>query len=118
VSLPSSLLTTTCDVHRPFDSVSAMASGVACRLSSDLARGTGRPSNASLVWTHILDVQPGVDIRDGCTRTAGTNAIHYADGDEIRTPDGARFVVVWVETVGQGTPVEHQRAYLLRHAAA
>jgi hypothetical protein len=115
--LPSSLLTTTCDIHRPFGSVPPLAGGVACRLSPDLVRGTVNLAGARLVWTHVLDVQPGVDIRDGCTRTAGSDAIDFADGDEIRGPDGARYVVVWVETVGLGTPLEHQRVYLLRHAA-
>src|SRR5262245_65347181 len=115
--LPSSLLTTTCDIHRPFGTTPAMASGVVCRLTPDLVRGAGKPSDTPLVWTHVLDVQPGVDIRDGCTRAAGSDAIAFADGDEVRSPDGARYVVVWVETAGLGTPIEHQRAYLLRHAA-
>lgn len=118
MSLPAPFLTSSCDIYRPFAAGSAMATAIACRLTPDLARGTGRPADASLMWTHILDVAPGVDIRDGCTRTAGTNAIDYADGDEIRSPDGTRFVVVWVESVGLGTPMEHQRAYLLRHEAA
>jgi hypothetical protein len=113
MSLPAELLIHTCDVHRPFGASSALASGVVCRLTSDLARGTGRIVGP--VWTHVLDVQPGVDILDGCTRTAGSDAVTYADGDEVRGPDGARYVVVWVETVGLGTPLEHQRAYLLRH---
>jgi hypothetical protein len=112
--LSESMLTTTFDLYRPFGAAGATTTGVPGRLTADLIRGAGRA--AGLVWTHLLDVQPGVDIRDGCTRTAGTNAVNFADGDEVRTPDGARFVVVWVETIGPGAPLEHQRAYLLRHS--
>jgi hypothetical protein len=79
-----------------------------------MARGTNR---SGLVWTHVLNVQPDVDIRDGCTRSAGSDAIVFGDGDEVRGPDGARYVVVWVETVALGTTLEHRRAYLLRHSA-
>ena len=85
---------------------------------AELAVGTGKPTAASLVWTDILDLPMDADIRDGCSRTAGNNAIDFADGDEIRSPNGDRFVVVWVEIVGAGTPMEHQRAYLLRHQPA
>jgi hypothetical protein len=50
---------------------------------------------AKLVWSHILEV----DLRDGCTRTGGSNAVAYADGNEVRIPDGSRtqYVVVWME---------------------
>ncbi len=118
--LPPSLLTHTCDIHRPFGVPTPAVTGLACRLKPDLAAGIARRTDAGLIWTHILDVQPGVDIRDGCSRAAGADAISYADGDQIFVPgggSGASYVVVWVETVGLGTPLEHQRAYLLRHAA-
>src|SRR5262249_3151810 len=99
------LLPATCDVYRPFGAGAATATGSSCRLRPDMARGTTR---SGLVWTHVLDVQPDVDIQDGCTRTAGSDAVVFGDGDEIRDADGARYVVVWVETVGVGTPLEHR----------
>ena len=84
-------------------------------LRSRAARRPGGP-----VWTHYLVLDPSADVRDGCTRTAGSAAVVYADGDEVRVPGGAatpRFVVVWVETVDPGTPREFKRAYLMRHVA-
>jgi hypothetical protein len=121
MSLPAQLLTTTCDIYRPFGDASPTTAGVACRLTPALADGTGRVVTDAPAWTHTLDLQPGVDVRDGCSRTAGSAAIDFADGDEVRVPGGAgttRYVVVWVETVGRGTPMQFQRAYLLRHEAA
>ena len=60
-----------------------------------------------------------VDIRDGCSRTAGSNAAVYADGDEVRIPNGSgsRYVVVWVELINRGTAGQFKRAYLLRDTA-
>jgi hypothetical protein len=115
--VPACLLTTTCDIYRPFGAAAPAATAVPCQLSPDLAAGT---LGGSLVWTHVLDLAPGADIRDGCTRTAGGDAITYADGDEVRVPSGGstRYVVVWVETQNRGSSMQCLRAYLLRHEAA
>lgn len=117
--LPANLLPTSCDIYRPFGATSPMLTGIACRLTATLARGRAIDPKTSLMWTHTLDLQDSVDIRDGCTRLANTDAINFADGDEVRVPSGSssRYVVVWVEVVGMGTPRQHKRAYLLRHAA-
>ena len=120
MSLPASMLTTTCDVYRPFGDGSPTTTGILCRLTPSLNALTGKLVAGQLGWTHALDVQPGVDIRDGVTRLAGSVTITFADGDEVRVPGGTgttRYVVVWVETVGRGTAMQHQRAYLLRHEA-
>lgn len=111
---PAALLTTTCDIYRPFGAGSPAATGVPCQLSADLAAGT----LGGLVWTHTLDLACGTDLRDGCTRTAGNDAINYADGDEVHIPSGGatRYVVVWVEVHSRGSALECLRAYLLRHA--
>jgi hypothetical protein len=116
MSIPSSLLTTTCDIYRPFGAGSPVTTAVPCRVSPDLARGDH--TAAGIVWSHYIDLSDTVDVRDGCTRTAGANAINYNDGDEVRIPNasGNRFAVVWVEIRNQGTPREFKRAYLLRHA--
>jgi hypothetical protein len=121
MALPTALLTNTCDVYRPFGDATPLATDISCRLAPDMAGGSGKKVVASLIWTHTLDLQPGADVRDGCSRTADTNAIDFADGDEVRVPGGSgatRYVVVWVETVGLGTTMQYQRAYLLRHEAA
>jgi hypothetical protein len=118
MALPSELVPTTCDVFRPFGAGSATHTNVPCRLVADFPRG--RSAAATPAWTHFLVLGPTADVRDGCTRTAGSSAIVYADGDEVRIPAGAaspRFVVVWVETVEPGTPREFKRAYLVRHVA-
>src|SRR5437763_16090318 len=115
MSLPVAFLTTTCDIYRPFGAGSPLTTGVPCRLTPALET-VEAPARS-----HTLDLQPGVDVRDGCTRTAGTAAIDFADGDEVRVPGGAgttRYVVVWVETAGRGPPMQYQRAYLLRHETA
>lgn len=121
MTIPASVLTTTCDIYRPYGGA-LVTSGVACRLVPDLARGRGSHAGGNyLVWTHRLDVADTVDVRDGCGRTPGLDFVVYGDGDEVRVPGGAgttRYVVVWVEVVNRGTAVEFKRAYLLRDTAA
>lgn len=117
--IPTDLLNTTCDVYRPFGDASPAATNVPCRLVADFP--AGRPTNfGAVAWTHYLDLDPAADVRDGCTRSVNSTQMTYADGDEVRVPTGAagpRFVVVWVETVNQGTPREFKRAYLVRDTA-
>lgn len=120
MSIPATLLTTTCDIYRPFGG-SLVASAVACRLVPDLPRGRGSHAGGGyLVWTHRLELDPTVDVRDGCARTLGLNVVTYADGDEVRIPSGGstRYVVVWVEVVNRGSGLEYKRAYLMRSTAA
>ena len=62
---PAPLLTTTCDIYRPFGAASPAQAGVPCRLApSRFARD--KPD--SLMWTHTLDLQPGTDVRDATSR--------------------------------------------------
>lgn len=120
MSLPTSLLNTTCDLYRPLTSFVPTVSGIPCQLVADLAGGRP-PVAGALQWTHYLLVNATVDVRDGGTRAAGADAITYADGDGIMVPSGAsntRYVVVWVEYVQRGQPGEHKRVYLLRDTAA
>ncbi len=114
MAIPRGFLTTTCDIYRPFGAASPTASGVPCRISPITGDRSG-PDGTT--WSHTLDVQPGVDLRDSSGRAAGSAAIVFAEGDEVRVPgSGAtRYVVVWVEVVARGTPLQFQRAYLLRH---
>src|SRR5947209_7667237 len=97
MSIPATVLTTTCDIYRPFGAGSPTTTGVACRLVPDLAHGRGS-GGPPIVWTHFLDLDDTVDIRDACTRLVGSNTVTYGDGDEVRIPNasGSRFVVVWV----------------------
>jgi hypothetical protein len=120
MSIPTAWLTTTCDLYRPFGAASATTTGVACRLVPDLRRGRGQGTGSILVWTHYIDLDETVDIRDGCTRIPGADSLQYADGDEVRIPNGSgsRYVVVWVELMNRGTTRQYKRAYLVRDAAA
>ena len=119
MDLPADSVPTTCDVYRPFGAGAPTATNVRCRLGADFARGRAVPAGGP-TWTHYLDLDPAADVLDGVTRTAGSDALGYADGDEVRVPSGAatpRYVVVWVETVNPGTPREFKRAYLVRDTA-
>lgn len=119
MSIPSSLLPTTCDIYRPFGAGSPTTSSVPCKHVPDLARGRGSGLAGVLSWTHYIDVNDTIDIRDGCTRTLGANAINYADGDQVRIPSGSstKYVVVWVEMKNLGTAQAFKRAYLMRDTA-
>jgi hypothetical protein len=121
VPLPAGVCPTTFDLYRPFGAAGPTATGLACNLVACLEGGRGAQAAANyLTWSHYLDVDAAVDVRDGCTRAAGADQVTYADGDEVRAPSGAgstRYVVVWVEVHNRGTAVEFKRAYLLRHAA-
>ena len=116
MSIPTSLLTTTCDIYRPFGAGAPTTTGVACRL---VPVAHGPTPMAGLVWSHYLDVDDTVDIRDGITRTIGSGALLYADGDEVRIPNGSgsRYVVTWVVMMNRGTTRQFKRAYLLRDTA-
>jgi hypothetical protein len=117
MAIPTQVLTTACDVYRPFGAGAPTSSNVPCQLVADFPRG--RAAAGSPAWTHLLVLDVSVDVRDGCTRAAGAADLAYADGDEVRVPAGSatRYVVVWVETVDAGSPREFKRAYLLRHSA-
>lgn len=118
--LSDAMLPSRCDVYRPFGSASPTTTGIPCRIAPRTDSKSRGIVDETIAWTHMLDFQPGVDIRDGCSRSAGDCVITYADGDEIRVPSGSttRYVVMWVETIGRDTPLQFQRAYLLRHGAA
>jgi hypothetical protein len=118
MALPPNPLTATCDIYRPFGAGSPTTTGVVCRLVTDMVNGRSRYSGG-LCWSHYIDLSDMVDIRDGCSRTAGSNAAVYADGDEVRIPNGSgsRYVVVWVELINRGTAGQFKRAYLLRDTA-
>ena len=119
MSIPASLLTTTCDIYRPFGAAFPTEEGVPCRLVADLYRGRGTSPLNTVAWTHYLDVQDTVELLDGCNRTEPLNTLNYNDGDEVRVPTGgsARYVVVWVEVRNTGTANQYKRAYLMRHSA-
>lgn len=88
-----------------------------CRLVEQVDEGRA-PSSSGLNWTHYIDLPFDIDIRDNVSRSAGSNTLTYADGDEVRIPDeaGTKYVVVFVVPMGLGTSFSYKRAYLLRDA--
>ncbi len=114
MALPTGLLVSLCNIYRPYSSPFPLATNVNCRLTPVFGRNR---AGAPLTYTHVLDVQPATDIRDGCTRPIGSASIGYADGDQVRvnvSGSSVVFVVIWVEVVNQDTAREYKRAYLLR----
>jgi hypothetical protein len=116
MSLDPALLTTTFDSFRPFGASTPHLSNQACRLANDMPCGRGSGLSGILMWTHVMDVQPGTDVLDGCGREAGGDFVLYADGDGIRSPhlSGSIYAVVWTAIINQGTADEFLRVYLLR----
>lgn len=107
-----------CDIYRPFGAALPTHSDVPCRIVPNGAVGRGATAGSTYPsWTHWVDLDPDYDIRDGCSRAAGTNFIAYADGDEVRAELAGRlyrFVVVWVEDRFTGTDNNYTRAYMRR----
>lgn len=108
---------TTFDVYRPFGAGAALTTGNACRLIEQMDEGR-RPDSSGLNWSHYLECELSVDVRDGVLRTAGANSFTYADGDEVRIPDstGTSYAVVFVIVLALGSTHAYKRAFLLRDA--
>jgi hypothetical protein len=108
------------DIYRGFGGA-LLTEDVRIRLldAQDDGRRHIATTGVQLQWSHVVECDHDVDIRDGCTRAAGSNDLTYADGDEVRIPDasGTRFVVVWVTPVNRGSELAFKRIYLLRHDA-
>lgn len=107
-----------CDLYRPFGAGAPHTVGLQCRIVPDLLRGRGAyVASNYLQWTHWVDLLINTDVRDGCSRGAGTTLISYSDGDGIKaTLNGSVFswVVVWVEQRFTNTGQDYKRAYLVR----
>lgn len=106
------------DLYRPFGASSPIDTGIPCRIVPNERYGRGEAVGTTyLTWSHWVDLESNYDIRDGCSRAAGTNYITYADGDQVEaTLEGKtwRFVVVWVEKRYTNTDRNYTRAYLVR----
>jgi hypothetical protein len=63
-------------------------------------------------WTHLLIVDPGVDIRDGYNASAFT----AGNADTVYMPDanGTPYLVRYVSRVGMGTLYDRKVVYLDR----
>ncbi len=108
---------TTCDIfhagHGPPGDPPDVA-GVPCLLKPDFVAGQEhgeRPGSAPLTWTHVMLVNPTVDVRDGYLGGEGTSA-----GDSVFIPNqsGTQFLVRFVERVNRNEASDHKRVYLDR----
>ncbi len=108
----------TFDCYSPFGAASPILVNEPCVFVQDLFSGRGEETTSTVSWTHYIDIDSGLTVLDGCTRTDSLNTQNYSDGDEIRIPSGgvARYVVVWVTfcSTDAGTV---KRVYLMRHSA-
>lgn len=108
----------TCMIYDGFNGALRYPTAKRCKLTEQLDEGRP-PVSGGLFWTHFIDLDLDVDIRDRCTRSAGTNTLTYADGDKVIIPDvnGTVYVVVFVTPMALNTRHEYRRAYLMRHDA-
>lgn len=106
---------TTVKIYSGFGGAARYDDLKSCRLVEQLDEGRA-PSSTGLNWTHYIDLDFEVDIRDNVSRSVGSNSLTYSDGDEVRIPDvqGTKYVVVFVVPMGMGTNNHYKRAYLLR----
>lgn len=117
MSIDPELLTTTCSIFRPFGNSTPLETDVACRLIPDVPCGRGSGLSGALAWTHYMDCQPDTDVIDQLTRSIGSNALNYADGDEVQIPSSSpegSFVVVMVTRVNAGSAEEFTRVFMMR----
>ena len=106
---------TTCDIYRTGTGPPATPAvkNVPCFLQCDWRGGqeAGEHVISALVWTHVMLVDAGIDIRDAYTGQCTTTT-----QDTLYIPDknGTGFGVVFVERLQRGTPHEHKRVFLDR----
>jgi len=112
----------TCSLYRPFGAGTPTYTDLPCRIVPNLTFGRGGTAGPTyLMWTHWIDFEPSTDVRDGCTRSAGSNYVSYADGDEIRASLEGRtysWVVIWVEDRFTNTDNNYCRAYCVRDSVS
>jgi hypothetical protein len=110
----------TFNILRPFGGAT-FASGVLGTLYADLQPGRGGYSGGNYFpWTDYLECSDSTDIRDGCTRPAGIDAVSFSNGDEVlitTPPTATAYVVVQVQRLVDLNGVTYKRAYLTRDQA-
>ena len=112
----------TCDIRRPFGAVAVASANVPCNVVPALYGGeqvTSGPNNID--WDTWIDLPIGTDIRDGLSRSVGSNNFNYTDGDQVDVKNAAgsvaaTYVVVYSHIRYWGKPYAYKRCYLLRHA--
>jgi hypothetical protein len=110
------------DVYRPFGAVAPTLVDVPCNYVPALYGGEQVDVGPNdLDWDAWVDVKHDVDVRDGISRSLGSNNWNYADGDELRIKNAAgvvmvSYVVVFAFLRWHGKAACHKRCYLRRHA--
>ncbi len=109
---------TTCDIFRfdkspPDDDPNEP--GVRVHLTAEYAKGLEMGetrAKADIKFTHIMLVEPDLDIRDDFKDLVPT--VSQSDKVFIPDEDGTEYVVVHVNRQGKGTATDHKRVYLRR----
>lgn len=112
MALPSPA-NTTFDIWR-YNGVAAASTGNHGILRGVFEQGreAGEQASAQFRFTHVLLVEPTLDLRDDFDAFAGT----ASQRDTVRIPDstGLSYRVVFLERVQRGLAADHKRVYLQR----
>lgn len=114
--MPLPMTNTTVAIYRPGEAPPdpPAAADVAGLLRPTFRRGLhdGRLDDPNGRFSHVLLVQPTVDIRDGYDR----GDVDAAAADVVIEADDVSYRVVFVERRNRGSPEDHLRVYLARKA--
>jgi len=108
----------TCDIYRagraPPAAPDVAAVPIALKPDWQGANDKGFYQVSALMWTHVMFVQPHVDIRDKFT-----GSMTSADQDTVWIPDqnGTRFKVIFIQRISEGTAGDHKQVFLDRNPA-
>lgn len=116
----------TVDIYRtanpsnPLPAGTPAVPGVAGYIKPDATRG--RQGSAQwLKWTHLLQLPPGIDVRDAYNSQLDPSRSNSA-ADTVVVTDSAGnkvpYYVVFVEEISRGTGYAHLRVYLDRFQPA
>jgi hypothetical protein len=113
---------TTCDIYRSGNPTSNPPDvpGVKIMLTPDFAMSheAAIQSGTTGRWTHIALMAATTDVRDGYGNGSPNAEAAYSNWDQVWVPDknGTKFIVVFVERMGLGTPQDAKRVYLQRQS--
>lgn len=108
------------DVWHPFGAAAPKLTDVPCNYVPAYYGGRGATTGPNYVtWDAWVDFDPIYDVRDGLSRSLGSDNLNYSDGDRVDIKNAAGevmaiYVVTMVTMRYYGYPSKHKRAYLLR----
>jgi hypothetical protein len=110
--------TNTCDIYWDISHPVPDVANVPCTLVPAWEDGQihGVRNVPALMYTHILHLEPNVDIRD---RYIGAMAVDAVNTPCLFVPSGGNtlYYISFVERVNRGQRADHKIAYIDRHPA-